>query len=59
MFDVADIVFANHWHAGQLPGREFSGEGSARRRQAALALLKAFPGIAAISAKIYFVTSNQ
>jgi 2-dehydro-3-deoxygluconokinase len=49
VFDVADIVFANHKDAGLLLGREFSGEGSARRRQAALALLEAFPGIAAIA----------
>lgn len=49
MFDVADIVFANHRDAGLLLGCEFSGEGSARRAQAALALLEAFPGIAAIA----------
>ncbi|HSJ79076.1 MAG TPA: sugar kinase, partial [Erythrobacter sp.] len=49
MFGIADIVFANHRDAGLLLGREFSGEGRARRREAALALLEAFPDIAAIA----------
>lgn len=49
MFAVADIVFANHKDAGLVLGREFRGDGSARRREAALALLEAFPGIAAIA----------
>jgi 2-dehydro-3-deoxygluconokinase len=49
LFGVADLVFANHKDAELLLGREFSGEGPARRREAALALLEAFPGIAAIA----------
>lgn len=46
---VADIIFANHRDAGLVLGREFSGEGQDRRREAALALLEAFPSIAAIA----------
>ena len=49
VFAMADIVFANHRDAGLLLGRDFSGEGPARRREAALALLKAFPGLTAIA----------
>ncbi|MDP5104154.1 MAG: sugar kinase [Erythrobacter sp.] len=49
MFAVADIIFANHKDAGLVLSEEFSGEGPARRREAALALLDAFPGIAAIA----------
>ncbi|MEQ5787245.1 sugar kinase [Erythrobacter sp. NFXS35] len=49
MFAVADIIFANHKDAGLVLGRTFSGEGPERRREAALALLDAFPGIAAVA----------
>jgi 2-dehydro-3-deoxygluconokinase len=49
MFAIADIVFANHRDAGLVLGREFSGEGPTRRREAALALLEAFPNLAAIA----------
>lgn len=49
MFTVADIIFANHRDAALVLGREFSGDGPERRREAALALMEAFPGIAAIA----------
>jgi 2-dehydro-3-deoxygluconokinase len=49
LFAVADIVFANHRDAGLLLGREFFDEGPVRRREAAVALLDAFPNIGAIA----------
>ncbi|MGB3167605.1 MAG: sugar kinase [Alteraurantiacibacter sp.] len=45
LFAMADIVFANHKDVSLLLGREFSGDGGARRREAALALIDAFPNI--------------
>lgn len=39
----ATLLFGNHRDAALLLGREFSGEGADRRREAALALLDAFP----------------
>lgn len=39
------LLFGNHRDASLLLGREFSGEGEDRRREAALALLDAFPGL--------------
>ena len=41
----ATLLFGNHRDAGLLLGREFSGEGEDRRREAALALLDAFPSL--------------
>lgn len=49
LFGFADIAFANHKDAVLLLDREFSGEGPARRREAALALLEAFPTVSAIA----------
>lgn len=49
LFAVADIVFANHRDAGLLLSRDFCGDGPMRRREAALALLDAFPNICAIA----------
>lgn len=49
LFGLADIIFANHRDAGLVLGREFSCEGPARRREAALALLEAFPTVSAIA----------
>jgi 2-dehydro-3-deoxygluconokinase len=49
LFAVADIVFANHRDAGLLLCRDFCGEGQMRRREAALALLDAFPNISAVA----------
>ena len=39
----ATLLFGNHRDASLLLGREFSGEGADRRREAALAMLDAFP----------------
>lgn len=41
----ATLLFGNHRDAALLLGREFSGEGGDRRREAALALLDAFPSL--------------
>jgi len=41
----ATVLFGNHRDASLLLGREFSGEGADRRRDAALALLEAFPAL--------------
>lgn len=41
----ATLLFGNHRDAGLLLGREFSGDGEDRRREAALALLDAFPSL--------------
>jgi 2-dehydro-3-deoxygluconokinase len=41
----ATLLFGNHRDAALLLGREFSGEGEDRRREAALALLDAFPSL--------------
>lgn len=49
MVAMADLVFGNHKDISLLLGREFSGDGGARRREAALALLEAFPAVQAIA----------
>mgnify|MGYP003577156447 CR=1 FL=1 len=41
----ATVLFGNHRDAALLLGREFSGEGDNRRREAALALLDHFPSL--------------
>ncbi|HMO75742.1 MAG TPA: PfkB family carbohydrate kinase [Sphingopyxis sp.] len=41
----ARVLFGNHRDAALLLGRDFSGDGEARRREAALALLDAFPNL--------------
>ena len=41
----ATLLFGNHRDAGLLLGREFSGEGEDRRREAALALFDHFPAL--------------
>lgn len=48
MVGLADIFFGNHKDISLLLGREFSGDGGARRREAALALLAEFPALTAI-----------
>ena len=45
----ADILFGNHRDISLLLGREFSGEGGERRRQAAEAALEAFPNLQMIA----------
>jgi 2-dehydro-3-deoxygluconokinase len=59
LFGVADIVFANHKDAVLLLGREFSGEGPVRRREAALALLEAFPTVSAIASTARTIENAQ
>ena len=49
MVGMADLFFGNHKDISLLLGREFSGDGGARRREAALATLDAFPGLSAMS----------
>ncbi|HEV2599313.1 sugar kinase [Sphingopyxis sp.] len=41
----ATLLFGNHRDAALLLGRDFSGDGAERRRDAALALLEAFPAL--------------
>lgn len=41
----ASLLFGNHRDASLLLGRDFSGDGTERRREAALALLDAFPNL--------------
>lgn len=41
----ATLLFGNHRDAALLLGRDFSGDGGERRREAALALLAAFPNL--------------
>ena len=41
----ANLLFGNHRDAGLLLGRDFSGEGEDRRREAALALFDHFPAL--------------
>ena len=49
MVGMADLFFGNHKDISLLLGRTFSGDGGARRREAALALLDAFPGLGTIA----------
>jgi 2-dehydro-3-deoxygluconokinase len=46
---ATDIFFGNHRDISLLLGREFSGEGEQRRREAALAALEAFPNLELIA----------
>ena len=43
--EQATLLFGNHRDAALLLGRDFSGDGADRRREAALALLAAFPSL--------------
>lgn len=45
----ATVLFGNHRDASLLLGREFSGDGADRRREAALAMLEAFPKLETIA----------
>jgi 2-dehydro-3-deoxygluconokinase len=45
----ADIFFGNHRDIALLLGRDFGGDGEARRREAALAALEAFPNLQLIA----------
>ncbi|WP_022673329.1 sugar kinase [Novosphingopyxis baekryungensis] len=46
---MADLFFGNHKDISLLLGRDFSGDGGQRRREAALAALEAFPNLSAIA----------
>src|SRR5207253_5054217 len=52
----ADILFGNHRDISLLLGREFSGDGPERRREAAEAALHAFPGLKLIASTARHVT---
>src|SRR5436189_258070 len=45
LVEKADILFGNHRDISLLLGRDFSGEGEARRREAADAMFDRFPGL--------------
>jgi 2-dehydro-3-deoxygluconokinase len=45
----ADVFFGNHRDAALLLGREFGGDGEGRRREAAVAVFDAFPGLQTIA----------
>ena len=49
MVGMADLFFGNHKDATLLLGREFSGDGDTRRREAALALLGAYPSLQCVA----------
>lgn len=52
----ADILFGNHRDISLLLGREFSGDGPERRREAAEAAFGAFPGLKLIASTARHVT---
>ena len=52
----ADILFGNHRDISLLLGREFSGDGPERRREAAEAAFQAFPGLKLIASTARHVT---
>jgi 2-dehydro-3-deoxygluconokinase len=52
----ADILFGNHRDISLLLGRDFSGEGAARRREAAEAAFAAFPQLRLIASTARHVT---
>ncbi len=49
LIDTADILFGNHRDLSLVLGKEFSGEGEDRRREAAEAGFAAFPGLQLIA----------
>lgn len=49
LVSASDILFGNHRDISLLLGREFSGDGEERRREAALAALEAFPNLKVIA----------
>ena len=52
----ADILFGNHRDISPLLGRDFSGDGEARRREAAQAAFEAFPQLRLIASTARHVT---
>lgn len=49
LVEVADLMFGNHKDVALLLDQDFSGDGPDRRREAALALIEAFPNIHAVA----------
>jgi len=49
LISMADILFGNHRDVALLLGRDFSGAGTSRRREAALAAFEAFPNLKLIA----------
>lgn len=49
LVNMATILFGNHRDISLLLGREFSGDGEERRREAALAAFEAFPNLGTIA----------
>lgn len=49
LVSTADVLFGNHRDISLLLGREFSGDGEERRREAALAAFEAFPKLSTIA----------
>lgn len=57
LIEPADVLFGNHRDASLLLGREFPGEQAQGRRQAALALLAAFPHLRLIASTVRRIES--
>jgi len=55
----ASLLFGNHRDAALLLGRDFSGEGGERRREAALALLSAFPNLEHIASTARHIVGSD
>jgi 2-dehydro-3-deoxygluconokinase len=56
LVEKADILFGNHRDISLLLDRDFSGEGAARRREAAEAMFDRFPGLDLIASTARHVT---
>lgn len=56
---AADIFFGNHRDIALLLGREFSGDGEDRRREAALAAFEAFPNLQTIASTARYVVASD
>jgi 2-dehydro-3-deoxygluconokinase len=56
LVEKADILFGNHRDISLLLDRDFSGEGEARRREAAEAMFDRFPGLGVIASTARHVT---
>ncbi len=57
LIEPADVLFGNHRDASLLLGRAFPGENPQERREAALALFAAFPGLRLIASTLRRVDS--
>jgi 2-dehydro-3-deoxygluconokinase len=59
LVEKADILFGNHRDISLLLGRDFSGEGEARRREAAEAMFDRFPGLDLIASTARHVADTD